>query len=164
MTDITCQLSSYLVPGEHEYPRPVPIGSKFPITRATLGAVQMRRAATQSSPLCGFSLTLFFMSLPYQNHTLLQTNKLPGHTPLSGGTSVEMAVAGGRAGEIVLDGRWKFLLVASPTATPAQSHMPSFDDSGWDAVSVPHSWQMPRSGATLTDRVTGHLLDHPIYL
>ena len=104
------------------------------------------------------------MSLPYQNHTLLQTNKLPGHAPLSGGTSVEMAVAGGRASEIVLDGQWKFLLVASPTATPAQSHMPSFDDSGWDAVSVPHSWQMPRSGATLTDRVTGHLLDHPIYL
>jgi beta-galactosidase len=88
---------------------------------------------------------------PYENPRLLGIGKLPAHVPL-----------GGR--EVPLDGEWKFLLTSSPATSPNGFEAPAFDAAGWDKVTVPHSWQMPRSGATLTDRATGKLLDRPIYL
>lgn len=105
--------------------------------------------------------------VPWQTPGLLGLNKLPAHAHLGGHRSSQTALTGGDEECTRLDapigGDWRFLLVRNPDVCPAGWADPSHDDTAWDAVAVPHTWQMPRSGATITDRQTGQLLDRPIY-
>ncbi|HEX8322973.1 MAG TPA: glycoside hydrolase family 2 TIM barrel-domain containing protein [Tepidisphaeraceae bacterium] len=104
------------------------------------------------------------MSNPWESPRLLGTNKLPAHARLGGYRTA--ADAGQQSGgdAISLDGDWTFRLTASPVKSPDGFTAEAFDDSEWDRVRVPHTWQMPASGATLIDPATGDTLDRPAYL
>jgi beta-galactosidase len=109
------------------------------------------------------------MNRDFENPGLLHRNKLASHVPLGRYATVEEAAAGGAGGAVCLDGVWRFRLVSGPGQTPAEFElakfeMAGFDDRAWDSVAVPHSWQMPRSGVTLTEPGTGTVIDRPIYL
>lgn len=96
----------------------------------------------------------------WENPRLLGINKLPAHSPLKGFTSPQC----GSHSVVSLDGPWQFLLVAGPDKVPPGVEAPGYKTAGWNNVTVPHTWQMPASGATLTDRETGKQIDRPTYL
>lgn len=41
-----------------------------------------------------------------------------------------------------LDGKWRFHWVGNPEERPTNFYQPSYDDSGWDEVSVPMNWNI----------------------
>ena len=59
--------------------------------------------------------------------------------------------------EIVLDGKWKFKLLASESEAPADVfRKPGFDASAWDTIEVPSCWEMKGFGKPLYDeKVSG---------
>jgi beta-galactosidase len=72
-----------------------------------------------------------------------RTPSTPGS--LLGGASV--AVGHHEGGTFDLDTGWRFALVSStgvtdPTGAYANAASPTFDDSGWRSVAVPHDWSV----------------------
>ena len=72
---------------------------------------------------------------------IVAMNRLPMHVPLTAYPSVEDA----RAGEaspwrMSLDGTWRFRLVDSPVAAPADFAAADYDDSSWSDIRVPGTW------------------------
>lgn len=93
----------------------------------------------------------------WENPGLLGIHKLPAHCPLNGYCDAASAKAGRGATRMSLDGDWEFKLF--PTVAAADR----WEQAGaWDHVRVPHTWQMPQSGATLTNE-KGEITDRPIY-
>ncbi|RMF03996.1 MAG: glycoside hydrolase family 2, partial [Chloroflexi bacterium] len=81
----------------------------------------------------------------WENPQITGINKLPGHAPLVPYATEADALA--RDPErspwrLVLNGDWKFSLVGSPHAAPANFFAPDFDDSGWDSLPVPSNWML----------------------
>ena len=66
------------------------------------------------------------------------------HTTLMPYATVPQALAGDRAGspfQQSLDGDWKFQWAANPASRQADFFAADVDDSGWDTIPVPSSWQ-----------------------
>lgn len=52
------------------------------------------------------------------------------------------AIAAGTAAAVSLDGTWRFRLGSGVDDATPGFELPGFDDSGWDGMAVPSSWQM----------------------
>lgn len=65
------------------------------------------------------------------------------HVPLACLDNVEQAVSGApSAWQQSLNGDWQFKLYDKPEAVPSRFSGEDFDDSRWDALSVPSNWQL----------------------
>ncbi len=75
---------------------------------------------------------------------ITHVDRLPMRSPLLPSPDVETARAGAAANPWVrsLDGRWRFALVDSPAAVPADFMAPGHDDAAWAEVDVPGLWTM----------------------
>jgi len=81
----------------------------------------------------------------WENSKVVGRNKEPAHVTLIPYADEESAVVGERGRSpwfILLNGGWKFCIVRNPDASPKGFYEEGFDETGWDNIPVPSSWQM----------------------
>ncbi len=81
----------------------------------------------------------------WENPGVTGINKQPGHVPLGGYPSVELArTCNPKASPNLrlLNGAWKFHLAPSPGAAPQGFFAEDFQASDWDEIAVPGNWQL----------------------
>ena len=79
----------------------------------------------------------------WEDPSVLQRNREPGHVPLRGYADAAGALADRSPHVQSLDGNWKFNLAPTVAAAPADFHQPQFNDAAWSTMPVPGTWQMP---------------------
>lgn len=80
----------------------------------------------------------------WENQYVTQIGREPIHTPWGAYESEEQALTGNRElskNSISLDGKWKFLFLDSPGSVPDDFMKADFDDSLWDMIVVPGTWE-----------------------
>lgn len=78
----------------------------------------------------------------WENPQVVNLNCLSAHSPLASYRDLDDAKCGNNAHRRLLNGQWKFQLVAMPEAAEADFIMPEFDDSAWTDIPVPSNWQL----------------------
>ena len=81
----------------------------------------------------------------WENPYITGRNKLGGHVPLGAYPDASAALVGDRTGSPyvrLLNGRWRFKLVANPASVPPGFYDEAFDDAAWDRIDVPGNWQL----------------------
>ncbi|MBT3296448.1 MAG: DUF4981 domain-containing protein [Verrucomicrobia bacterium] len=81
----------------------------------------------------------------YQNHELPYRNRLPARTHFTSYTAPEAARAmrgGNTPHNRLLNGTWAFSFANNPDLIPSGFESCDFDDSHWDQIPVPSTWQM----------------------
>ncbi len=78
----------------------------------------------------------------WENPQVVNLNCLSAHSPLASYRGVDDAKFGTNAHRHLLNGQWKFQLVAMPEAADAGFILPEFDDSSWADIPVPSNWQL----------------------
>ncbi|MDE0839245.1 MAG: DUF4981 domain-containing protein [Kiritimatiellae bacterium] len=81
----------------------------------------------------------------YQNHELPHRNRLPARTHFTSYATPEAARAmggGNTPHNRLLNGTWAFAFAENPDLIPAGFEAVDFDDSVWDQIPVPSTWQM----------------------
>jgi len=53
-----------------------------------------------------------------------------------------------------LNGTWKFMFSARPSARPADFYKPGYDTSAWDDITVPSNWEMQGYGTPIYTNIT----------
>ena len=89
----------------------------------------------------------------WQNPVVFQKNRVSGHSPLNGFSSVKDAIKGQGAGKQSLNGEWDFKLFPRPEAVPESfihAELSDHEQNSWAPIAVPSNWQLQ-----------GH--DKPIY-
>ncbi|MGE5704177.1 MAG: beta-galactosidase subunit alpha [Clostridia bacterium] len=85
----------------------------------------------------------------WENHQLLQRNRLPGRTYFLSYPDRISALTYERGTTPwfrLLNGTWSFCHAPSPLEAPPGFFAETFDDSLWDCVQVPHMWQLDGYG------------------
>ena len=83
--------------------------------------------------------------LDWENQTVIERNKEPGHCTLVPYADVAAALACQREDSSFyqsLNGTWKFHWVDKPADRPVDFYRRGYDVSGWDEIPVPSNWQM----------------------
>ena len=97
---------------------------------------------------------------PWEDETCVGLARLPAHAPLrlfrdtaaaasfwaagGGAVAAEAALSPAAPRRLLLSSdTWRFRLAPSPEAVPRGFASPSFDDTTWATVVVPHDWQLP---------------------
>ncbi|MBP6470403.1 MAG: DUF4981 domain-containing protein [Chloroflexi bacterium] len=83
----------------------------------------------------------------YQNARIFGLNKEPGRCTSASFPDPMAALSGRSPYELSLDGDWRFHWAAKPAERPSTFHLPTCDDSAWDAIPVPSNWEMQGYGA-----------------
>jgi beta-galactosidase/beta-glucuronidase len=81
----------------------------------------------------------------WQDPQVVGRNKERGHVPLVPYPDEATALADDRSASPyfrLLNGPWRFHLAPNPASAPADFHLPGFDDSAWDTITVPGNWQL----------------------
>ncbi|WP_091166017.1 glycoside hydrolase family 2 TIM barrel-domain containing protein [Paenibacillus sp. 1_12] len=81
----------------------------------------------------------------WENHRLLQRNRLPARAAFIPFGDDESALCGERELSpyyVPLNGNWKFNYAPTPAHAPSSFHQEAFDASSWDDLPVPSCWQM----------------------
>ena len=81
----------------------------------------------------------------WENPKVVDRNKEPAHATLIPYADEESALLGDRGRSpwfSLLNGEWKFHIVRNPDSSPKGFYEEGFDETGWDAIQVPSSWQM----------------------
>ncbi|OIQ25685.1 beta-galactosidase [uncultured Vibrio sp.] len=85
----------------------------------------------------------------WENQHVVQHNVVPAHAPLHAFHSEESALhfyrledESASSNQTRLNGQWQFKLFDKPENVPADSVDKSFDDSTWNAITVPSNWQL----------------------
>ncbi|MCF7855633.1 MAG: hypothetical protein K9N51_12600, partial [Candidatus Pacebacteria bacterium] len=80
----------------------------------------------------------------WQNPAVVHRHREAPHASFIPFSNAESALRGspGQSPWVMeLNGHWKFRFCTAPETTPPNFHAPSFDDSDWDSIPVPCSWQ-----------------------
>ena len=88
----------------------------------------------------------------WEDHRIVQINKLPPHATLFPFASRDAAHGGAREASPFfrsLDGLWKFSWVRAPADAPEGFESTDFDDSGWDEIPVPGNWEVHGFGRAI---------------
>ncbi|HOP05125.1 MAG TPA: glycoside hydrolase family 2 TIM barrel-domain containing protein [Tenuifilaceae bacterium] len=96
-------------------------------------------------------ITLSGYSQNWQNPEIIQQNKLSAHSLL---VPFENEPQFNALNEIsssymLLNGNWNFLFLTNPLEAPADFFQSSYNDSGWDTISVPSNWQTKGYGTPI---------------
>ena len=86
----------------------------------------------------------------WQEPSLTSVGREPMHAPIVPCADRDAALRGESEfspWRLSLDGRWRFQLLDSPLAVPADFAAPDFDDAEWDGIDVPVSWTLQGFGA-----------------
>ncbi|MFB9214802.1 beta-galactosidase [Vibrio sinaloensis] len=79
----------------------------------------------------------------WENQHVVHHNVLPAHAPLHAYISEQDALNQVQsANQLSLNGEWKFALFDRPEHVSSACIEKSFDDSNWDAITVPSNWQL----------------------
>jgi len=81
----------------------------------------------------------------WENPKVVDRNKEPAHATLIPYADEESALLGDRGRSpwfSLLNGEWKFHIVRNPDSSPKGFYEEGFDETGWDVIQVPSSWQM----------------------
>ncbi|MHB0858359.1 MAG: beta-galactosidase, LacZ type [Anaerolineae bacterium] len=81
----------------------------------------------------------------WENPHVFGRNKELGHVTLIPYPDVASALTGQREASPyyrLLNGAWKFHWAANPQSAPQGFEAPAYDDTGWEALAVPGSWQL----------------------
>ncbi len=99
----------------------------------------------------------------WENHQLLQRNRLAARARFSLYPTVEAAMAGGASPwETSLNGTWRFHYAESPATAPTGFSSASYDDADWDLLPVPSNWQLHGYGAPhYTNVIYPFVIDPP---
>ncbi|MBC8194094.1 MAG: beta-galactosidase, partial [FCB group bacterium] len=92
----------------------------------------------------------------WEDPTMFDQNKEPGHASLMPYSSLDQALAGDRRDSehrLDLNGAWKFNWVKKPSDRPLEFYKDSFDVSSWDDIEVPNSWQLQGYGQPIYTNV-----------
>ncbi|XOV86009.1 MAG: glycoside hydrolase family 2 TIM barrel-domain containing protein [Pseudomonadota bacterium] len=89
----------------------------------------------------------------WENPEVVGVGRLPARAHFRRFATSDNARANKNEVLLSLDGNWRFLRAASPSAGPGNWLRPDFDDSTWQTISVPGLWTMDPAG----------LPDRPIY-
>ena len=96
-------------------------------------------------------------SIPeWEDPTMFEQHKEPGHASLMPFSSLEKALAGDRYDSeyrLDLNGMWKFNWVGKPADRPLDFYKKDYDVSSWDEVVVPNSWQLQGYGQPIYTNV-----------
>lgn len=79
------------------------------------------------------------------NPEIFQVNREPAHATLMPYDTVERALEGKRENSPFyqsLNGEWKFHWSENPASRPVDFYETDYDDSSWDTITVPSSWQL----------------------
>jgi beta-galactosidase len=85
----------------------------------------------------------------WENLEVLQVNREPPRASFVAYTSTRDALAAepdSSPWRQSLDGMWRFWWVCKPADRPMRFFEPSYDDSGWDLIQVPSSWEVQGYG------------------
>lgn len=96
-------------------------------------------------------------SCDWQDIKILERNREPSRATLIPYTDGVSARSGRRSASSrfkLLSGMWRFSYVFSPEEAPLNFEEWDYDDTGWDLVTVPHSWQMLGYGTPHYTNVT----------
>ncbi|MEE9231027.1 MAG: glycoside hydrolase family 2 TIM barrel-domain containing protein [Acidobacteriota bacterium] len=92
--------------------------------------------------------------LDWENPEVFARNKLPPHVSFRPYPSNDQALAGGDSSFVrSLNGSWRFHWVKRPAERPIGFHEAGYDDSGWDELPVPSSWQLHGHGIPIYTNV-----------
>jgi len=81
----------------------------------------------------------------WENHELPHRRRLPARAAFLHHPEAAHGASGACTDSpwaVLMDGSWRFHYAPRPTAAPERFQAPAFDDSGWDRIPVPGSWQM----------------------
>jgi len=81
----------------------------------------------------------------WENPKVVDRNKEPAHVTLIPYADEESALLGERGRSpwfSLLNGEWRFYMARNPDDSPKGFYEEGFDETGWDAIQVPSSWQM----------------------
>ncbi len=78
----------------------------------------------------------------WENPQVVNFNCLSAHSPLASYRNLDDAKCGINGQRQLLNGQWKFQLVAMPEAVDSDFITPEFDDSQWADIQVPSNWQL----------------------
>ncbi|GLO61694.1 beta-galactosidase [Vibrio sp. MACH09] len=99
----------------------------------------------------------------WENPQSFQANQLAGHSPLNHFVSLDDALKKQNSSRVSLNGNWKFNLYAKPELVPAEFIAVGFDDTAWNAITVPSNWQLEGDEFTLLEGEEEGKRDNPIY-
>ena len=87
---------------------------------------------------------LFAQSPDWENHRIIEKNRMPGRATSYSFESESAALAGDRDNSrmLSLNGKWKFHFVVKSEDRQKDFFEPGLDVSEWDEISVPSSWEM----------------------
>lgn len=100
----------------------------------------------------------------WENHHVIQKNRLPGRATSYSYKSVGDALRGDRenARMVSLNGDWKFHFVEKSEERPEDFWEAGFDASSWENIQVPSSWEMEGFGTPIYYNGSAfHVLDPP---
>ncbi len=100
--------------------------------------------------------TMTEKSLYWEDPTIVEENKEPGHATLIPYSSFEKALATDRSQSShrqTLNGSWKFNWVSKPADRPLDFYKNNYDLSTWDEIDVPNSWQLQGYGQPIYTNV-----------
>jgi beta-galactosidase len=81
----------------------------------------------------------------WEDPQVVGINKRQGHAPMGAYADEQSALSGERGRSPFvrsLNGAWRFHLAARPEAVPQGFQQTDFDDTAWDAITVPGNWQL----------------------
>ncbi len=89
-------------------------------------------------------IALFDQNGPdWENHHLLQRNRLPGRARFRAYPTEEEARSGSDSPwQLSLNGQWRFHYARTPVEAPADYAAEAWDDSEWNDLPVPSCWQL----------------------
>mgnify|MGYP002640146277 CR=1 FL=1 len=96
------------------------------------------------------------MTPEWEDPTVFDQNKEPGHASLMPYSSLEQALVGDRSiskYRLDLNGAWKFNWVKKPADRPMNFYKNNYDVSTWDDIEVPNSWQLQGYGQPIYTNV-----------
>lgn len=85
----------------------------------------------------------------WENHQLLQRNRLPGRAYFHSYANTADALSFERGNSPwfrLLNGTWQFHYAESPALAPTGFYEENYDASDWDRVQIPHMWQLDGYG------------------
>ncbi len=100
----------------------------------------------------------------WENPQVIERNRQAAHVPLGAYPDANTALSCDRGASPyvkLLNGKWRFLLVAKPELVPERFFQEGYDTSGWVDMAVPGNWQLQDfdDGGVYT----GYINDIPIY-
>ena len=103
----------------------------------------------------------------WENPNVVGRNKTPRHCTLMPYPNRTIAVQGIKEASDYyqsLNGNWKFNWVSKPEDRPVDFYQVGYDDSGWNEIPVPSSWEMQGYGTPIYTNITYPHADDPPFI